>query len=248
MATSFGALCTDFYINQQVALKMDLPGDRETILHLFDRIRAELSDMDRFHRYSDELALESRRREGEYRWLALRQQSIRSGHVNGDSLEQMYRVHRLVLELAPFYLTISPLDVNYVELLFGFDLDCKANHNEIVYDALIAETSLAGMLDYPDARPTDVQPIFGFCLPGKEDVQVFFEVKTRTSPAQVRRGRYRAEPISVFLTLRRQGPIQKPDELPAIFEMLRGHAERLAADKVAPQLLTPISRAIMNTP
>ncbi len=30
MATSFGALCTDFYINQKLALKMDLsrgPGD-----------------------------------------------------------------------------------------------------------------------------------------------------------------------------------------------------------------------------
>ena len=37
MATSFGALCTDFYINQKVGLKMDLPADRETILHLFDR-------------------------------------------------------------------------------------------------------------------------------------------------------------------------------------------------------------------
>ena len=37
--TTFVALCSDFYVNQKLALKMDLPSERETILHFFDRVR-----------------------------------------------------------------------------------------------------------------------------------------------------------------------------------------------------------------
>ena len=57
--TSLGALCTDFYVNQKLALKLDLPSARETVLDMFDRIRKELPNMDRFRRYDGELALES---------------------------------------------------------------------------------------------------------------------------------------------------------------------------------------------
>ena len=112
MDTSFGALCTDFYINQKLALKMDLPGDRETILHLFDRIKRAHPSMDRFHRYEGELTLESSRREAEYRWIGLRRTSIRTAHVNPQSMDEAYKFHRLVLSEAPYHLTISPLDVD----------------------------------------------------------------------------------------------------------------------------------------
>jgi hypothetical protein len=57
MATSFGALCTDFYVNQKLALKMDLPGERETVLHFFDRVKKSIPAMNRFRRYDGELAL-----------------------------------------------------------------------------------------------------------------------------------------------------------------------------------------------
>ena len=108
MATSFGALCTDFYINQKLSLKMDLPGDRETVLHLFDGVRKAMPGMDRFRRYDGELALESARRDAEYRWLALRRTSVRTGHVNPQTMAEAYRFHRLILEVVPYHLTISP--------------------------------------------------------------------------------------------------------------------------------------------
>jgi len=49
--TGLGALCTDFYINQKLSLKMDLPSARETVLDMFDRVRKELPNMDRLRRY-----------------------------------------------------------------------------------------------------------------------------------------------------------------------------------------------------
>ena len=59
MASSYRALCSDFYINQKMSVKLDLPRGRETILDLFERIRHTFPTMASFKRYKDELALES---------------------------------------------------------------------------------------------------------------------------------------------------------------------------------------------
>lgn len=247
MATSFGALCTDFFINQKLAVKMELPGERETVMHMFDRVRAEMPAMSRFKRFADELALESPRRDGEYQWLALRAQSVRCGHVNPQSMPDGYRLHRLVAETCPFFLTLSPLDIDGLELTFGFDLECKANHHQIVREALLGDSALAGLVDLPGARPLDVQPVIGVALDDSADLHAFFEVKTRTSPAQVRADRYRTEPISIFLTVRKSGPIEKIDELSGILDVLIGRCEQLATGRVIPQLVHPISRAILGS-
>ncbi len=246
MATSYGALCSDFYVNQKLALKMDLPGDRETILHLFDRVRKSVPGMDRFRRYRGELALESKR-EAEYRWLALRRTSIRTGHVNPDSVEAALKLHRLVLELAPFHLTISPLDVDFVELLYGFDLECKNNHDEIVYEALFGSGPMARLLrppNEPHAKVTDVQPLLGISLSRSGDLQAYFEVKTRTRNRRGSARRYLHEPISLFLTVRKYGPIRRIEDLKHVFDHLAQKLEHLAAERFVPDVLTPIARVI----
>ncbi len=253
MPTSYGALCTDFYINQKLALKLDLPGERETILHLFDRIRRSEPSMDRFRRFDDELALESSRRDAEYKWMALRRTSIRTGHVNPPSMEQAYRFHRLVLEVSPFHLTISPLDIDYLELLFGFDLECNANHDEVVYDALMGQSPLGDLLRLPAGFPEsehtkviDVQPVFGLQLNRTGELQAFFEVKTRQRGRRGGAGRSRNEPISIFLTLRRYGPVDDIKHLGHEFNRLKDCAELLATERLVPGLLTPIARHITS--
>lgn len=247
MATSFGALCTDFYINHKIGLKMDLPADRETVLHLFDRVRGELPDMNRFKRFSDELALESPRLEGAYRWIALRQNSIRSGSVNPESMDEGYQLHELALRLAPFFLSVSALDIRGLELSLGFDLECKANHHAVVAEALFpANSAMGSLLDVRGAQPLDVQPIVGLALEERSGLRAFFEVKSRTTPGQVRAGRYRTEPITVVLTLRRGGPIDEVEQLPELLTTMRRRAESLAEEKLVPNLLTPISRAILG--
>jgi len=250
MATSFGALCTDFYVNQKLALKMDLPSDRETILHLFDRVRKSQPAMERFRRYQGELALESPRRDGEYRWLALRRSSIRTGHVNPPEMQDAYALHRMMLEVAPYHLTISPLDVDYLELLFGFDLECKGNHDQIVFDALMSQTPMANLMQAPgnpEAGVLDVQPAFGVSLSRNGDMQAYFEVKTRTKSRRGADRRYRDEPISIFLTVRRYGPIRELEELPAMFNILQQQCEMLAIERLVPDLLTPIARQITSS-
>jgi hypothetical protein len=247
MATSFGALCTDFYVNMKLTLKMDLPGERETLLHLFDRLGRSYPNMDQFHRYDDELVLESSRREAEYRWVSLRRTSVRGGHVNPQDMEEAYKFHKLLLEVAPHYLSISPLDIDYLELLFGFDLECKGNHDQVVYDALFASSPLADLMRVPQAKMIDVQPVFGMSLGRHGEMQVFFEVKTRTRSRRGSTGRYADEPLSVLVTLRKYGPIRKLEQLSRDFSVLCKHAETLTSERAVPDLVMPIARQITSS-
>jgi hypothetical protein len=245
MATSFGALCTDFYINQKIVVKMDLPGDRETVLHFFDRVRTDHSEMTRFRRYTDELALESSRRDGSYKWMAIRRNSIRAGHVNPDTLTAATDFHRLILRTCPYHLSLSPLDIDQQELVYGFDLECGGNQHEIIYEALLANTPLGALIEEPGAAPVDVQPILGITL--SDGIEAIFEVKATTSSAMVRAGRFRPGPISILLSLRRRGPIEKVEDLLAHYDIMRDHGERLCASRLVPDLLAPISRAITSS-
>ena len=223
MATSYGALCTDFYINQKLSLKMDLPSERETILHLFEQVRKVEPGMSRFRRYDGELSLESNRREGAYQWMSLRRTNIRTGHI-------------------------SPLDVDYLELMFGFDLESRGNHDAIVYQALFEDSPLGSLLNINgEGKVMDVQPIFGFSLTPEGDEQCYFEVKTRGRSRRGSAGRYRDEPISLFLTVRRYGPVDKLTDLPMAMESLAERCEELANDKLVPDLLTPIARRITSS-
>jgi hypothetical protein len=248
MATSYGALCTDFYINQKLALKMDLPTERDTLLHFFDQIRKTHPGMTKFRRYDGELSLESSKREAEYTWLSLRKGSIRTGHVNPNSLEDAYRYHRQILDVSPYYLTISPLDVDYLELMFGFDLECKGNHDEVVHEALFADSPLGELLKPTEATPNtkilDAQPVFGMNLSEDGNLQAYFEVKTRRRTRRGSGRRYAEEPISLFVTLRRYGPIDKLDDLQELTVMLGQHCEALAADRLIPNILNPIVQHI----
>ena len=246
MATSFGALCTDFYVNQKLALKMDLPEERETLLHYFDRMRKAIPSLSKFRRFEGELALESSRRDPEYRWLALRRTSVRAGHVNPETMDDAYRFHRDILEVSPHFLSVSPLDVDYQELLFGFDLECQDNHDEVIFQALFADTPMAEAVKLPGGRFLDVQPVFGMSLTPKGDTQAYFEVKTQS---KTRRGNPRGgqgEPISLFLSLRKFGPIDRVEDLASNFDTLAQQAENLATERLVPHLLTPIAKHITS--
>jgi hypothetical protein len=245
MATSFGALSTDFHVSHKLTLRMDLPDDRETLLHLFDQVRKLVPSMKRFRRYEGELLLESSRRDPEYHWLALRRNSIRTGHTNPDQMADAYQYHQNILKLLPYQLSISTIDVAYQEMWFSFDLECKGNQDEIVYEALIADTSMAELFNWPDARVADMQPMFGLRVGGRGGLEAFFEVKTRSRGR--RGGRSRNEPIVVIVSVRKYGPIDKVEQLVDNFKQMSTFAEQLATERLVPVLLTPIVRQITSS-
>lgn len=247
MPHSYAALCNDFYINQRLSLKMELPMRRDTVLAMFDRVRKQFPDLDQFKRFRNELALEAAPdHSGRQQWVAQRRSSVRSGTVNPTTLDEAFALHAFVLEMAPYFLDISPLDVEYLELLIGFDLVAPGNHDAIVFDALYAHSPLASVGDHGRWRPVDCQPMIGFELSPDERLAAHFEVKTRPGSRETPSGEDREDPISTYLTVRRHGPIRDIKELPILLESLRDHAEHLAETVVIPKLLGPLREVIAS--
>jgi hypothetical protein len=246
MSESYKALCDDFYVNMKLTLKMELPKARETVLDLYERVRKQYPAMGNFRRYKDEYALESPQTEMPHRWAAMRGNYVRCGTVNPPTMRDAYALHRTLLDVAPSYLSISPLDVDYVELLYGFDLVAGGNHDQIVLDALLAGSPLSALVDVTGATPIDFQPMVGLTLTRRGDTEVFFEVKTRPAHGHVVRDVEAGDPISVYLTLRKFGPVLELEELPRIFNMLAEKGEELVQQRVIPGLLIPIREAIAS--
>lgn len=245
MTESFKALCNDFYVNQKVNVKLDLPRTRETVLEFFERIRRQFPAMNSFRRYRDELALESPQSDMPHRWLAVRANTLRTGTVNPQRMPEAYALHRHVLEAAPAYLSITALDIDHIELLYGFDLLAGGNHDAIVLEALMQGSPMSALMDIPGASPTDCQPVVGFNLGEKGETEVHFEVKTRP-PANQPRDPEGQDPISVYLILRRFGPVQDIKDLERIQRQMISQGEELIESRLVPGLLMPIRQAISS--
>jgi hypothetical protein len=130
--------------------------------------------------------------------------------------------------------------VDFIELLYGFDMIADKNHDQIVYDALLSNSPLAKVLEVPDSTISDCQPLFGVILRDQGDLEVMFEVKTR-SPS---RGGGRDEPISIYLTLRKYGPVSEIHQLPETLAELVRVGEDLVDTRVVPNIVVPIRDAI----
>lgn len=251
MSTSYGALCSDFYINQKIAFKMDLPKKRDTVLHFFDQVKKAVPDLTQFNKFENELYIESQAKDSQYLWLALRKNSIRSGHVNPESMHDGYHIHEVIHDIAPYCLSLSPIDVDYIEVMFGFDLECSVNQDQVVFDALYAETPLAKLTDIPNCQISDTQPLFGINLDPFGKTQAFYEIKTRSESVHgpsnpVTRSKSINEPLSIYLTVRRYNPIQKIEEFENVFNELTHHANLIAVQNLVPGLLKPIAQTITS--
>jgi hypothetical protein len=249
MASSYRALCSDFYVNQKLSVKLDLPRGRETILELFERVRREYRGMGTFRRYRDELALESAATDYPHRWLAVRSGNIRSGVVNPDQFDDAYGLHRVVLEVAPYFLSISPLDVEYLEVLYGFDLHAPGNQDQLVADALLAGSPLRAVVETEGATLVDFQPLVGLATradggSGRPDTEAHFEVKTRSGPNASADPAISGEPLSLYVTLRRYEPVADLKQLATVFDDLTRLGQELIETRAIPALLNPIREAM----
>ena len=244
MTSSFSTLCSDFYVNLKISLCVDLPKVKETASDLFDRIRKEVPEFDRLRPFENELAMETADIDGQYQWVSLRPRSIGAGSVNPTQIEDAYYLHRLLLELMPYYLSVTPLNVEYIELVFGFDLPAQENRNEVVMRSLMGNTPFASLVDTEGEPLLDVQPRLGFALNEACDLQAFIEVKTRTSAVETASGVFQDEPISVFLTVRRNGPLNATDDFINTFGTLAGHIEHIAEHRVIPDVVVPLHQSI----
>src|SRR5690606_34098781 len=131
--TRYNAFSDDFYVNMNLNTELDLPQSRETVLHYFEQVQRKYPSMRNFYnRERQELVLEEDKDQGSYRWASIEQRRISSGYVNPPTAEDALKQHAYLLELVPYSLSISPLDCESLNVMYGFDFTYRGNHNQLL--------------------------------------------------------------------------------------------------------------------
>src|ERR1700722_9809632 len=143
--------------------------------------------------------------------------------------------------MAPYHLGISPVEIDYLDVLFGFDLAFSGNHDEVIAESLLADSPLNCIAEEAGAKAVDVQPTVTFALSEDCRLQARIDVVTRTNSYQVRTGAYSDDVISVYLIVRRYWGDRPREPMEKMFAQLAEQADHLCMTHVVPKILRPIS-------
>ena len=241
----FGSFSDDYYLNMHLNTEMELPQSRETVLHFFEQIQKHYPTMRNFYnRDRTEFVLEEDKDRGNYRWTTVEQRRVCSGYVNPPSLDDALSQHKLVLELAPYALSVSPLDCESLNVMFGFDYTYRGNHNELLVEALGVTPAFERMLDIPGATVICSEPALQLALDADCRTQCRLSVETRTTAYHVRMGDYPEEQLSVYLTARRYGSLDPGETYVEAMLRLTEICRDLVETYVIDNVLRPLQQAI----
>lgn len=241
----YSSFCDDFYVNMNLATEMELPSNRETILHFFERIRKKYPSMRNFYtREKGDFVLEEDKDRGQHRWTTIEPRRVCSGYVNPESVEEALEQHKLVLDLAPYMLSVSPLDCEALDLLFCFDFTYRGNHNQLVAEALGLCPSIERMADIPGANVINYEPSLTLALDEDCRTQCRLSIETRTNPFQVRTGEYPEEQLSVYLTARQSGSLLPEATYVSVLDNLARICHEMVDAYVVDNVLRPLARLI----
>jgi hypothetical protein len=243
----YGNDSDDFYVNLNLNTEMELPSSRDTVLHYFEQMKKAFPDLSNFYtKENGDLVLEGDKDQGHYRWLAIEPKRLCSGAVNPDSLEAAYRQHEMVLDLAPHLLTISLLDCEALDVMYGFDFTYEGNHDEVVADALGMGSALEGLLDGSRARVVNFEPSITLALDEACRLQCRLAVETRTNAYQIRTGDYPQDQISVYFTVRQYWGAGPAGSFVDAFHRQSAIGEEMLQAHVVPRVVRPLAQAIAS--
>jgi len=243
--TPYASVADDFYVNMNLATEMDLPSQRETILQYFEQVQRRYPSMRKFYcREKRDYVLEEDKEQGRYRWAAVESRRLCSGQVNPATLDEAVAQHRLVLDLAPAFLSVSPLDCEAIDVLFGFDFAYRGNHNALLAEALGVGPSLERFAELPGSRVINCEPSLTLALDEDCRTQVRIGTESRTNAFQVRTGDFAEEQLSVYVTARQYGSLDPDTTYVEVLERLAGIAREVVETCVVEQILRPLARTI----
>lgn len=242
---AYSNLSDDFFVNLNLYTEMPLPSSRETVLDFFGRVQKSYPSMRNFYtRENGDFVLEEDKDQASYRWMSLEPRRICSGHVNPEDIEASVEQHCLALELAPYMLSVSPLDCEALDFLMGFDFVYRGNHDELVAEALGMGTAFDGLLSLSGSKPLNYEPSLTIALEDNCRRQCRIMIETRTNAYQVRRNDFQEEAISVYFTVRQYGSMPHDSSLPETLKQLRKVCENLLQEHVIDEVLKPLAQAI----
>lgn len=245
----YSAYGDQYFVNMALRTCLPLPQNRETLLGFFGALQKALPYLERLYvRETGEVAIESEKSETGYTWVAIERDLILSGYVRPGEFEEALRHHTAVLKLAPYHLSINHLDVSSLDLTMGFDFFYRGNHHEVIAAALGDMFEAGGLLRPPSkgAVLASFEPDVSFVLDDRGELLCRVSVEPRTNLYALQSGDYPEEPISVWFSLRRVGPLRPREELARVMSRLGTKAQQLLDSYLVPTVLSPLARVIAS--
>lgn len=241
----YASLSDDFYVNLNLNTEMNLPESRETLLHFFERIQKQFPDMTNFYsRERGEYVLEEPKEQGHYRWATVDARRICSGYVNPADAETAMQQHAFILDLVPYHLSVSGLDCESLNLMYGFDFNYAGNHNELVAEALGVPPAFERLVDRYRDQTVAFEPHLQFSIDTDCKTQIRISVETRTTAYHLRTFSFPPEQLSVYVTARRYGSLELGMEFPAVMQELNEVCADVVEEYVTADILKPLQRMI----
>src|SRR6056297_1020970 len=244
--SDYGMYSDDFYLNMNLATEMDLPQNRESVLHYFEQVRRRYPSMLNFYsREKSEFVLEEEKEQGAYRWVSIEPRRLNSGAVNPDSIESAVEQHRSILELVPYELSITPLDCESLSVMMGFDFNFRGNHNDLLTQAIGVAPGLERFTSLPYGKVLSNEPSIQFALDEECRTQCRISFESRTNAFQVRTGEFSEDLISVYLTVRRYDSLGIDESYAQEFGRIAGLCRDLIDEHLITSVLQPLQQAIL---
>lgn len=243
----YGSLSDDFYLYTYLGTELDLPTQRDTVLHFFGQVSKQFPTMSHFAtREANEFVLEEDKEAGSYRWVTMEPRRLGSGYFNPPDLDDCHKQHELVLDMAPHTLSVNHLDCETLDVMFGFDLNYRGNHDEVVGQAFGGEGRFESLINMQGAKLVDFEPTFTLALDEECRRQARLGIITRTTSFNVRTGQYGEDPITVYLTVRQYwgGASTSDQTFVSSYRSQVEQAMEILDRHVLPNVVTPLAEAI----
>lgn len=243
--TRFANYSDDFYINMHLNTEMDLPTQRDTVLHFLEQVQKRYPTLRNFAgRERNEVVLEEDKDRGCYRWIALEPKRLSAGQVNPQTVEEALELHRMVLDLAPHMLSVSPIDCESLNVMFCFDFTFRGNHNQLIADALGLSPAFERFAETPGAKLLSFEPSLVLALDDDCRTQARVNFETRTSPFHIKSGEFAEDQLTVYLATRRVGGLDPGENYVEVFDRLVTSCQELADSFLIEAVLRPLQKTI----
>jgi hypothetical protein len=241
----YHSFCDDYYVNMNLNTEMDLPQTRETVLHFFEQVKKTYPTMRNFYgRERGEFVLEEDKDQGHYRWTSVETRRVSSGYVNPNSVEEALKQHAQILDMIPYALSISPLDCESLNVMYGFDYTYRGNHNQLLVDALGIVPAFDKMAEIPGATILAHEPSIQFALDEECRTQCRLSIEPRTSAYHLRTKEFPEEQLSVYFTARRYGSLDGEETYVNAMRKLAEICQEVVDNYIVENVLRPLQQAI----
>ena len=181
----------DFYVNVNLNTEMELPNNRDTVLHFFEQMKKGFPELRNFYtRENGDLVLEGDKEQDSYRWLAIEPRRLCSGQMNPETLDEAFRQHEMVLDLAPPLLDDQPARLRgagpHVRLRLQFRRQPRRGRGR----GPGGRPRHGGALRPAPAQVINYEPSITLALDESCQLQCRLAVETRTNAYQVRTREY----------------------------------------------------------